>query len=54
MPLLKLPEGRASYRTHKSSCQDIVMPHQDDGLSVLWSVAVCWFGSWMGSDSGAT
>ena len=47
--------GRATdHSTHKSSCQDIVVPHQDDGLSVLWSVAVCWFGSWMGSGNGAT
>ena len=27
------------------------MPHQDDGLPLLLSVAVCLFGSWMGSDN---
>ena len=39
----------------ESSLQDILgMPHQDDGLSLLLCVVVCLFGSWVGSDKGAT
>ena len=31
-----------------------VMPHHDDGPQVFLSGIVCWFGSWVGSDKGAT
>ena len=39
---------------YNSSWQVIGMPHQDDGLPLVLSAIVCWFGSWVGSDKGAT
>ncbi len=32
----------------------IGMPLRDDGLPLVLSAVVCLFGSWMGSDKGAT
>ena len=59
LSLLKLSEGRRGLKFRPSSTQvfprrDIVMPHLHDGLSLLLSVAVCWFGSSISSGNGAT
>ena len=39
---------------HNSSGQAIDAPLRDDGLPLVVSAVVCLFGSWMGSDKGAT
>ena len=46
--------AQASDHTHKSLWQDIDMPHPDDGLPLFLSATVCLFGSWVGSNKGAT
>ena len=39
---------------HNSSGQAIAAPLRDDRLPLVLSALVCLFGSWMGSDKGAT
>ncbi len=39
---------------HISSGQAIAAPLRDDGLPLVLSAVVCLFGSWVGSDKGAT
>ncbi len=39
---------------HNSPGQAIAAPLRDDGLSLVLSAVVCLFGSWVGSDKGAT
>ena len=43
-----------SIPTHSSSGQAIAAPLRDDGLPLVLSAVVCLFGSWVGSDKGAT
>ena len=58
MPLLRLSGLRGEVwefdPNHNSSGQAIAAPLRDDGLIPLLSAVVCLFGSWVGSDKGAT
>ena len=39
---------------HNSSGHAIAAPLRDDGLPLVLSALACLFGSWVGSDKGAT
>ncbi len=43
-----------STPNHNSSGQAIAAPLRDDGLPLVLSAVACLFGSWVGSDKGAT